>query len=436
MDAKTLKDIIKQNSTDLHLRGNLHKRSTGEAASQFQWNNPEDADGVPILARKKVSDGDPNIKTAFDNFSQIQITKSGYLSNIKRKFADDVQDSVRDQYEEFDKTNQTESMYSDMMQSCAGWGKTYTLCSLDDENNVKIKEINAWSAIVRDKENDAIILEQEKDFIRAWYYTETEVQIFEGKTEQSLIPAGNPEPHGFTYLPVIEWSNNRSDRGNAQKAVGLMDAYDRMTSDGVTESSAFANAYLILKNMGVIDDERREAIQKTGVIIADGEDATAEFLTKDINPEFVALIMQEVWAGIWVVSSSVDPKALSQLSNATAFQISQMFRLVEMDAMETEKAWKAAFIKLDTLLEAFWTTMASPTVPSYSVFDISYEFKRNLPKDDVSVIESAERAGVEIPQWFKIMKVFNVEEKIARELAEEGMAEASAMLPEFPDVGE
>lgn len=428
MDSKTLKGIIQKNSQDLSLRKNLHSRSIGESASSFEWSNHENADGVPILARTKVSDGDPNVKTAFDNFSQIQITKSGYLSDIVRRYSDDIQDSVKDRYVEFDKINQTEAMYSDMMQSCTGWGKTYTLCFLDDDNNVRIKELTAWSTIVL--EDQAIVIEELHKKVKIWLYTATDVETFSGSTKDSIESNNDIRPHGFTHLPVIEWKNNNSCRGNAQKAVGLMDAYDRITSDGVTESTAFANAYLILKNMGVIDEERREAIQKTGVIIADGENATAEFLTKDINPEFVALIMAEVWSGIWIVASSVDPKALSQLSNATAFQISQLYRLVEMDAKETEKSWSKSFIKLDMLLEAFWTTMATPTVPSYSAFDINYDFKRNLPKDDISTLEAAERAGVEIPQWFRIMKAFGVDEKRARELAEEGMQEASAMIPE------
>lgn len=424
---KTLKDMVRVKKEELALKHNLYLRSIGKPASSFKYDNPEHADGVPILARRKVSDSDPNIKTAFDNFSIIQTTKSGYMSNIVREYTDNFPEAVKEAYREFDSLNSTSALYSDLMISCAGWGNTFTLCVLGDDRKVRIKQVPASSAWISkvDGEERGYVLECHKDVEKVYEYTARDLIIHTTKGGSTTTER---VPHGFFSVPLIEWKNNEQRRGNAQKAVGLIDAYDRIISDNVTEFSAFRNAYLLLKDMGTIDDKVKAEMQKSGVFVGTG-DAKAEFITKDINPAFAEMVAKEAWSGIWVSASSVDPKALASLSNATAFQISQLFRLMEADAKVTERSWQQSLEKLDQLLKGFWTTIGG--LQDYDTKEISYEFKRNLPKDNIQTLESLERAGVDLPQWKRIMLALGVDEKTAKELAEEGMAEREASLPDF-----
>ena len=83
----------------------------------------DNADGVPILASQKVSDADKNFKIVDDSFSYIADNKAGYLaSDIRRHFNDEVAEPLKDKYTAFDRLNNTQSLYSEMMSACSSWG--------------------------------------------------------------------------------------------------------------------------------------------------------------------------------------------------------------------------------------------------------------------------------------------------------------------------
>jgi len=244
-----------------------------------------------------------------------------------------------------------------------------------------------------------------------------------GNSYQVLVET---KPHGFIGIPLVEWSNNDNKQGNAELAVGLMDAYDRLISDNITEAATFRAAYLLLKNMGNIDDKIKAEMQKSGVFTG-GADADAHFITKDINPEFIKFIVQKTWSGIWIVSSSVDPEAVSNLQNATAFQISQMYRNMEEDCKDTEAEWKISLEYLDRLLKSYWTGLDIKSVADFSTEDINYDFKRNIPKDVMTWLKDMLAAGGKLPQKEIFIKA-GYDEKKAEELVQEAETESYETL--------
>ena len=427
-----IKDVKKKMDA---IRYNLNLRSKGQPASQYEWDNPIEADGVPILTRSKATKSDPNIKVTYNNFQIIQKNKAGYLANIKRVFSDNISEDVQKKYKEFDNLNHTKSLFKKMIFSCAGWGNTYSLCYLDEQKRVRIKQVNAWNACVEYDDND----EPKEAYI---YYTEKTKEgsknyVFEydfinvikyevkGDKKTEVEPA---KPHGFIGIPVIEWQNNDNKQGNAELAVTLLDAYDTLMSDNITENAALRSAYLLMKNLGTMTDEQKEMLKKSGIFQVMG-DGDVKFIQKNINPEFVKLLIEEIWSSIWIVSSSVDPKALGSLSNATAFQIAQMYRMMEEDCKDTELEWMISLEYLDRILKSYWTRLDLITVKDYSTEEISYDFVRNIPKDVMTWLKDLAQSGGRLPQ-VEIFKKAGYDEKKAEELAEEASQESIDMLPD------
>ncbi len=410
----------------------LHLRSLNKPASCFEWHNPLMADGIPIYARQKATYSDPNIRVGYNNFQVIQRTKSGYLgADIQRTYSDNIPDEVKEKYSEFDNLNHFKSFLKKLMFSCTGWGNTYSLCYLDEINNVRIKQVHSWQAKVEYDDNG----EPFKGYV--YYPIDARMHIWEydgvyvtewiaSKSGASYILLTEPKEHGFKGIPLIEWCNNDNKQGNSELAVPLMDAYDRLISDNITESATFRAAYLLLKNMGFLDDKTKAEMAKTGVF-SGGADADARFLTKDINPEFIKFVMSETWSGIWVVSSSVDPKALASLTNATAFQISQMYRNMEEDCKDTEAEWKISLEYLDRILKSYWTGLDVRSVNDYSTEDINYDFKRNIPNDVMTWLKDMLQAGGKLPQKEIFIKAGYTEQK-ADELVQEAENESYEML--------
>ena len=412
----------------------LHLRSLNKPASCFEWCNPLMADGIPIYARQKATYSDPNIRVGYNNFQVIQRTKSGYLAgDIQRTYSDDIPDEVKEKYSEFDNLNHFRSFLKKLMFSCTGWGNTYSLCYLDEANNVRIKQVHSWQAKVEYDDNGeplkGYVYYPIDERMHVWEYDGVYVtEWIASKSGASYILLTEPKEHGFKGIPLIEWCNNDNKQGNSELAVPLMDAYDRLISDNITESATFRAAYLLLKNMGFLDDKVKAEMAKTGVFSANG-DADARFLTKDINPEFIKFVMSETWSGIWIVSSSVDPKALASLTNATAFQISQMYRNMEEDCKDTEAEWKISLEYLDRILKSYWTGLDVRSVNDYSTEDINYDFKRNIPNDVMTWLKDMLQAGGKLPQKEIFIKAGYTEQK-ADELVQEAENESYEMLEE------
>lgn len=412
----------------------LHLRSLNKPASCFEWHNPLMADGIPIYARQKTTYSDPNIRVGYNNFQVIQRTKAGYLGgDIQRTYSDNIPDEVKAKYSEFDNLNHFKSFLKKLMFPCAGWGNTYSLCYLDETNNVRIKQVQSWQAKVEYDDNGeplkGYVYYPIDERMHVWEYDGVYVtEWIASKSGASYIPLTEPKEHGFKGIPLIEWCNNDNKQGNSELAVPLMDAYDRLISDNITESATFRAAYLLLKNMGFLDDKTKAEMAKTGVF-SGGPDADARFLTKDINPEFIKFVMSETWSGIWVVSSSVDPKALASLTNATAFQISQMYRNMEEDCKDTEAEWKISLEYLDRILKSYWTGLDVRSVNDYSTEDINYDFKRNIPNDVMTWLKDMLQAGGKLPQKEIFIKAGYTEQK-AEELVQEAENEAYEMLDE------
>ena len=410
----------------------LHLRSLNKPASCFEWHNPLMADGIPIYARQKSTYSDPNIRVGYNNFQVIQRTKAGYLAgDIQRTYSDNIPDEVKVKYSEFDNLNHFKSFLKRLMFSCTGWGNTYSLCYLDEENNVRIKQVQSWQAKVEYDDNGeplkGYVYYPIDERMHVWEYDGVYVtEWIASKSGASYILLTEPKEHGFKGIPLIEWCNNDNKQGNSELAVPLMDAYDRLISDNITESATFRAAYLLLKNMGFLDDKTKAQMAKTGVFSANG-DADARFLTKDINPEFIKFVMSETWSGIWIVSSSVDPKALASLSNATAFQISQMYRNMEEDCKDTEAEWKISLEYLDRILKSYWTGLDVRSVNDYSTEDINYDFKRNIPNDVMTWLKDMLQAGGKLPQKEIFIKAGYTEQK-ADELVHEAENESYEML--------
>lgn len=428
------------------LKFNLHLRAKNHPARKFEWINPEMADGVPIFAREAVSLSDPNIRATFNNFAVIMNKKAGYLAgDIQRKYADDIDDAVKEKYKSFDELNNTESLYTDLMASCAGWGNTFTLCYIDKPKDdvitntkiafpVRIKEIQAWNAKIEYNDNNepetGYIYEDDEDrTLKVYRYDKLFMQKFKiNKSSGRIIEEEEPTRHGFTEMPLVEWRNNKLSRGNAQNAVTLMDAYDRLMSDNITEWATFRQAYLLLKGLGLVDEETKGAMQKTGIITSPTDTGEARFITKDVNPEFVKYITEKTWKSIWIVSASIDPEALGSLTSATAFQIMQMYANMEQDCKFTEQTWMRSFEYLDRILKSYWTGLDINSVADYATYDIDYILNRTMPKDEMTLLKDLRAAGALLPNA-EILKRSGYDEQTAEELAQRATDENYDAIP-------
>ena len=121
VDIKAVEKILKDKQSQDEVNYNLYLRSQGVIASkQYGWDDPINADGVPVKARTTTRSNMPNLKTSTEIFNDITSTKASYMgSNIQRDYKDDIQDDVKDKYTMYDRVSLTPTLYHDLASDCS-----------------------------------------------------------------------------------------------------------------------------------------------------------------------------------------------------------------------------------------------------------------------------------------------------------------------------
>lgn len=117
---------------------------------------------------------------------------------------------------------------------------------------------------------------------------------------QALIE--EPEHHYMDEVPVIEYQNNKMALGDYELQIPLIDAYNVLMSDRVTDKEQFIDAILVLYGALLGDDEAKDADGKTAAQrlkedkLMDGlpKDAKAEYLTRTFDESGVEILKKAI----------------------------------------------------------------------------------------------------------------------------------------------
>ncbi len=148
-------------------------------------------------------------------------------------------------------------------------------------------ESNLW-AFIR-------FLEQGEDKI-VWIYYATKWEKFKEDKQGNLVITEKGR-HFYNQVPLVVYQNNEETLGDFEPVMHLIDAYDVLISDSMNEFEKFAWAYLILKGMSLNDDDAFK-LKWTRTFENLAPDATVEFLTKDMQSDFIKFMTDLIRAEI------------------------------------------------------------------------------------------------------------------------------------------
>lgn len=107
--------------------------------------------------------------------------------------------------------------------------------------------------------------------------------------------AGNPNviQHYFGDVPLISYRNNEERQGDFEQALSLINAYNELQSDRITDKKNFVDALLVLYGFNLDDDSSLE----DGVLEAPGkgeDGASVEWLTKSFDEAQMQTLVKSV----------------------------------------------------------------------------------------------------------------------------------------------
>jgi len=204
--------------------------------------------------------------------------------------------------------------------------------------------------------------------------------------------------HGFSQIPLIEYTNNEDKLGDCFKILELVDAYDRITSDTTSEIEQLRLAYLALYGLEIQEDPSDpndetpsypddgstfiQKLQKTGVfeMTMDGK---AEFITKNLKIEPIDSLLNRIEKNIIKFAQSVDFSDENFYGNLSGIAIKYKLYNLENSTMDAQIDFEASENNMWKVLCEVLNKKNDVTI---DYLNIERSYTRNLP---VNMVEEA-----------------------------------------------
>jgi SPP1 family phage portal protein len=357
-------------------------------------------DGVPIFSREVAEYETINHHLNNDFFGEIVDTKVGYFMGIPITYGISHE---ADNYEAKDETiqdfihyNLIEDLDSETAKMAAICGLGSRLLYIDVEGRERAMNVPPWETIFvydRSIQEAQYALRyypigvvppdpggEPTERIRVEWYDQTHVTFYiqddQGNYVLDDTEPINPRPHMFDGIPLVAFTNNEEQQGDAEKVLSLIDAYDRALSDQNSEIEAYRAAYMLFYGFEV-DEETLSEIKRTGAFgiptVQDG--SKVEFLTKDLNDQYTEKHLDRLEQNILRFGKSVNFGDEHFAGNISGVAMKFKMFALESKCMIAERKFTAALQKQFDLLTSVWAKKGL----AFDQRDITYQFKRNFP---------------------------------------------------------
>lgn len=355
--------------------------------------------GVPIFTREFKGDGNKdkvNNKLNNDFFSEIIDTKIGYMFGLPISYSLDHEDEeVLKRIQDFLKANHTEDADAETgkFSSICGYGAR--LLYHDKDGEEKVMNIKPYEAIFLTNSSIAepkyaircypikvIDGDDFKDGYKVEFYNDTQIIEYTGEDLDKLKET-NRITNLYKGVPLIGFPNNEELQGDVDKALSLIEGYDRAFSDVNSEIEQFRLAYMIFKGVD-IDDDTIEKLKQTGALDV-GENGEASFLTKDLNDNILEHHLDRLEKNICRFTKHVNLSDESFGGNLTGVAIRYKLLALETKSGTLEVKFTKSLRQQFKLLFDAWNLRSNKEELDYLC--MTFQFTRNIP---VNLADEAE----------------------------------------------
>lgn len=340
---------------------------------------PNAFDSAPTVARldDKVNN---QLNNSFD--ADIVDTKVGYLFGHPISYSiDDTEGQfgkMQQVLEEFLLRNNTEDEDSELGKFATICGYGARLLYIDLEGHERIKLIDPWECILIGDEIQAptysirYYIEDNIKYVEC--YDDTNIYFFE--QDGSAFKATGEQAHLFDYNPLFGTANNRELKGDAEKVLSLIDAYDKTTSDVSNEIEQLRLAYLIIKGAG-IEPEDLKKVNQSGIFELFGENDEIKYLTKDVNDTMIENHLKRLEKNILRFAKSVD--FTSEEFGTSISGVALRFKLMALEnkSITMERKFTSTLRYEMKVLFSAWAKRYGFNKEDY--LKVFFGFKRNIP---------------------------------------------------------
>lgn len=285
-------------------------------------------------------------------------------------------------------------------------------------------------------------------------YSHKDKQQFSGTGWGALEEvASSREGHPFDKMPMIEYWNNGDEKGDFERVLSLIDAYDAVESDRVNDKQQFTDAILVTRGFTGLDDEaevdekgnpiedKRTDTQKLNdqkwLVLPDKE-SDAQWLVKQLSQGDTEILKDAIKSDIHKFSMVPDLSDEQFSGNSTG--VAMRFKLLGLEQLtkSKERWFKEGLYERLRLYANFMGLKGQQALDPNKV---ELAFTRSLPVNDLEIAQTVQTLSGLVPGELLLGQIpFITDPKKALELLKKEKAEKQkeqlAMFNPYPDRNE
>ena len=211
-------------------------------------------------------------------------------------------------------------------------------------------------------------------------YTKAEILHYKLVEDSGIVLIGKHN-HIFGRVPVIVCPANSERKSGFEDLISLFDSYNALNSDLVNEIADHRNAYLIIEN-AKIEEEDLLKMKQMGIIQVP-KGGAVKWLTKDINDSFVKNELENIERKIYDMMDEVN------FNENWASNTSSLALRNKLLNLENRVSMRQAFMEkvIKERLKNLFIYIRKKEGKVFDYRDVAVKFTRNLPTDLVGLAD-------------------------------------------------
>ncbi|MDD3001759.1 MAG: phage portal protein [Candidatus Riflebacteria bacterium] len=348
-------------------------------------------DGNHDILNRTMDEGKPNNKLVHNYPSYIVDMFQGYLlgnpvtySSTDEKLMETLQDIFN--------YNDEQDENSELTRQAGTYGRGQEIIYLDEDTNIRFNEVDPlamkiiYNQDITPKIIGAIrvysILSDdgmtETEYVEC--YDEREVVTYE-LTNMNEVDRFE---HFFGDVPVVDYLNNSSVKGDFEDVLSLVDAYNLSRSNKTNDLEYFTDAYLYLVNMSGTTTDDVVEMKNNRVLLLD-ESGDAGFLVKPSNVEDSVQQVKNLNNDIHKFTKAIDLSDENFQTSDSGVAMGYKLAAMRNIAANKERKFKKGLQRRIELICNYLNFRGA----NFNYLDVSMKFEYNEPINETARIDGA-----------------------------------------------
>lgn len=346
----------------------------------------------PILDKDEKPAWKPDNRLVVNYAKYITDTMNGFFIGVPIKVSHPDK-KIADYLDYLDQYNDQDDNNAELSKICSIYGHGYEMLFTDELGEIGITYMNPMDCFII---YDDSILHRPMYAVR-WYIDSdnvlrgswsdgTQIQYFKQNGDYEYD--GEPIPHYFGDVPIVEYVENEEKQGIYENVLTLINEYNKALSEKANDVDYYADAYLKILGAKLKEDTLKD-LRSSRIINFAGQDTDkliVEFMQKpdaDGTQEHLIERLEKLIFQISMVSN-ISEESFGSTTSGVALK----YRLQSMNNLRKTKERKFTS-GMNRRYKMIAHCPASPMAED-SWVDIDYQFTANLP---ANLLEESEIAG-------------------------------------------